>query len=139
MVEAAPFPDAPESRVRVVIVDADHRVRDSLAEVVSLGSGLEVVGAASHLTAAVTLINELRPDVVILDPRLPDLDGGIALVSTIRQADPSTRILLMTWSLEHESDRLASAVDEIIDKCASADAFVGKIVAAARPRHSARC
>jgi DNA-binding NarL/FixJ family response regulator len=132
VVQAA-SPNAAHGPVRVLIVDADHRVRGSLAEVVALAPGVQVAGSASHLASAVALVDELRPDVVILDPRLPDLDGGIALVSVIREAHPWIRILLLTWSLEHENGRLTAAVDDIVDKCAPPEDFVAAIVAAVRP------
>ena len=73
---ATSFADVPENRTRVVIVDADHRVREGVVAAIELAGGLEVVGQAGYLLAAVSLIAETSPDVVILDPRLPDVDGG---------------------------------------------------------------
>ena len=91
---------------------------------IELAGGLEVVGQAGYLLAAVSLIAETSPDVVILDPRLPDVDGGTALVTSVRKLGLSTRILLMSWSVEHENADLVKAVDAFIDKCAPPEAFV---------------
>ena len=132
MLGATSFPDVPESRTRVVIVDADHRVREGVAAAIELAGGLELVGQAGHLLAAVSLIADTSPDVVILDPRLPDVDGGTALVTSVRKLGLSTRILLMSWSVEHENADLVKAVDAFIDKCAQPEAFVQAIVAGAR-------
>ncbi len=90
------------------------------------------MGQAGYLLAAVSLIAETSPDVVILDPRLPDVDGGTALVTSVRKLGLSTRILLMSWSVEHENADLVKAVDAFIDKCAPPEAFVQAIVAGVR-------
>ena len=129
---ATSFADVPENRTRVVIVDADHRVREGVVAAIELAGGLEVVGQAGYLLAAVSLIAETSPDAVILDPRLPDVDGGTALVTSVRKLGLSTRILLMSWSVEQENADLVKAVDAFIDKCAPPEAFVQAIVAGVR-------
>jgi len=85
------------SRLRVVVIDADHRVRDSLAELLELGEGVEVVGRAGQSGAALTLCADLRPDVVLIDPRLPDVDGGRALLADLRARIPGAAVLVLSW------------------------------------------
>ena len=68
--------------VRVVLVDADERVRESLCSLLCIGDRIEVVGSAGATDAALDVIRETEPDVVVVDPRLPDLPGGIAFIAT---------------------------------------------------------
>jgi len=93
MQAAIPVPTSPS----VVIVDADRRVRQSLSDVLRLAGGVEVLGSAGNVRAALELMERHRPDVVVVDPRLPDVPAGIALLSGIRLAWPETRIVLTGW------------------------------------------
>ena len=63
-------PSAP----RVVIVDADRRVQQSLADLLGIGGEVRVVGRASDVRAALETVEETRPDAVLVDPRLPVLE-----------------------------------------------------------------
>jgi DNA-binding NarL/FixJ family response regulator len=129
---ATASPDPPSRPIKVLIVVADHRVRESMADVLGLSPGLTIVGTASHQGAGVAAVTQLQPDVVIVDPRLPDVDAGLALVAVIRQIEPGARILLMSWSIEHENADLAASVDRIIDRCAPPDDLVTAIGDVAR-------
>jgi DNA-binding NarL/FixJ family response regulator len=125
-------------RLRVVVVDADHRVRDSLAELIGLGDELEVVGRAGHPGAALELCSERCPDVVILDPRLPDVDAGIALVAEVRRRFPGTVVLVLSWGLAVE-DGAAMGADGVLSKTAPPHELVERIVSLARGGRAARC
>jgi CheY-like chemotaxis protein len=91
-----PLPES-HRRHRIVVVDADHRVRASLAGLLDLGDHLEVVGQAGQLADALRCCEAFDPDVVVVDPRLPDVDGGLALVSVLRR-DPECRVLVLSWT-----------------------------------------
>ena len=64
--------------LRVLVVDADDRVRESLAGLLAIGDRVLVVGSAGQAATALALVREHRPDVVVVDPRLPEVDGGLA-------------------------------------------------------------
>ena len=68
------------SSPRVVIVDADRRVQQSLADLLGLTGEVNVVGRAGDVRAALQEVERSRPDVVLVDPRLPDIEAGIALI-----------------------------------------------------------
>lgn len=94
----APGP-APERAglVRLLVVDADRRVRGSLAGLLDLADHVEVVGSAGHARAALDECEACRPDAVIIDPRLPDLPDGIAFIRRLRAERPEVRVIVIAW------------------------------------------
>jgi DNA-binding NarL/FixJ family response regulator len=81
--------------VRVVIADDHPVVRSGLRGMLASDPGFEVVGEAADGTEAVALTLRERPDVVLMDLRMPDLDGASA-TAEIRGKSPETRILVLT-------------------------------------------
>jgi DNA-binding NarL/FixJ family response regulator len=84
--------------LRVLIIDPDPRVRESLAGLLCIGDRCLVVGAAGTADDALRLASESIPDIVVVDPRLPGLDAGAALIARLREACPATRVLVLNWS-----------------------------------------
>ena len=80
---------------RVLIADDDDLMRAGLAELLSADPGIEIVGAASTGREAVQRACRLAPDVVLMDVRMPDLDG-IAATRELARLAPATRILILT-------------------------------------------
>lgn len=111
-----------------MIIDADRRIRQSLTDVLRLAGGVEVLGNAGDVRAALELMERYRPDVVVIDPRLPDAPAGVALVSGIRLAWPATRIVLTGW-VGPESALPGSDL-AFVAKSAPADEFVAAVVEA---------
>lgn len=103
-------------RHRVVVVDADHRVRESLACLLGLGECLEVVGQAGQVGDALRVCEETRPDVVVVDPRLPEVDAGVGLISMLRRRRPDIRVLVLAWGIAQEHLVLASGADALLPK-----------------------
>jgi DNA-binding NarL/FixJ family response regulator len=81
--------------VRVVIADDHPVVRSGIRGMLESDAGLEVVGEASDGAEAVALAMRERPDVVLMDLRMPDLDGASA-TAQIRARRPETQILVLT-------------------------------------------
>jgi two-component system, NarL family, nitrate/nitrite response regulator NarL len=83
--------------IRVLIAD-DHRLFAEALEVILAGDErIAVVGHASDGGEAVRLVNDLHPDVVLMDISMPVMDG-IEAAQTIRKTDGDARILMLTGS-----------------------------------------
>jgi DNA-binding NarL/FixJ family response regulator len=83
------------SAIRVLIADDQRVVREGLATLVGLIDGIEVVATASDGVEAVELATSERPDVVLMDLRMPRMDGAEA-TGRIRTALADTQVLVLT-------------------------------------------
>jgi len=81
--------------IRVLIADDQRVIRDGLAMLIGLVEDIEVVGTACDGTEAVDLAHDTRPDVVLMDLRMPELEGAEA-TRRIRTSLPETQILVLT-------------------------------------------
>lgn len=81
--------------VRILLVDDHAVVRDGLAAVFARLDGFEVVGEAATGQQAIEQVRALRPDVVLMDVRMPDLDG-IAATRQLRTVAPECAVLMLT-------------------------------------------
>ena len=91
-----------ESPIRVLIADDQRVVRDGLTMIVGLIEGVDVVATASDGIEAVTGAERERPDVVLMDLRMPGLDGAGA-TRQIRAALPDTQVLVLTTYADDRS------------------------------------
>ena len=92
---------SPEQRVRVLVADDQALFRRGVIVVLSASDDIEVVGEASDGEEAVARAQELMPDVVLMDVRMPR-QSGIEATRHIRRALPSTEVLMLTVSDEEE-------------------------------------
>ena len=81
--------------VRVLLVDDDDLMRAGLKAVLSSDTSVEVVGEAGNGRAAVERAGALRPDLVLMDVRMPDLDG-IAATREVLAASPEVKVVILT-------------------------------------------
>lgn len=81
--------------LRVMIADDHGVVRHGLNAIIGMQPGLKVVGMAADGEEALSLYFELQPDVLVLDLRMPKLDG-VEVVRRITARDPQARILIVT-------------------------------------------
>jgi DNA-binding NarL/FixJ family response regulator len=88
--------------MRVVIADDQRVVREGLATIVGSLDAFEVVGLAANGAEAVALVDQHHPDVVLMDLRMPVLDGTGATRS-IRSSHPETQVVVLTTYADDES------------------------------------
>ena len=88
--------------VRVMLCDDHEVVREGLRTLVSRQEGMAVVGEASSVKEAIEAASRSRPDVIIMDVRLPD-GSGVEACRTIREARPEMRVIMLTSYADDEA------------------------------------
>jgi DNA-binding NarL/FixJ family response regulator len=89
-------------RVRVVLADDQRLVRESLATLLGLLAGIELVATASDGEEAIALSSQHAPEVVLMDLRMPRLDG-IEATRRLRERQPEVRVIALTTFADDES------------------------------------
>jgi DNA-binding NarL/FixJ family response regulator len=88
--------------VRVVLADDQRLVRESLATLLGLLDGIELLATASDGEEALALTAEHAPDVVLMDLRMPRMDG-IEATRRLRESQPEVRVIALTTYADDES------------------------------------
>ncbi len=91
-----------DDAVRVVLADDQRLVRESLATLLGLLDGIELLATASDGEEALALTAEHDPDVVLMDLRMPRM-GGIEATSRLRESHPEVRVIALTTYADDES------------------------------------
>lgn len=121
----------PTAPIRVLLVEDSDVYRDSLVFLFETRLGLEVVAAVGDGAAALRAYREHTPDVVILDYRLPDVDGA-TVVAELREVAPHAAVVFLSASAgPEEYDAASSAGAALVRKDEGIDALVRAVRAAA--------
>jgi DNA-binding NarL/FixJ family response regulator len=120
---------------RVVVVDDIADLRWLLRAALNADGRFEVVGEACDGEEAVAVVNLTRPDVVVLDLRMPEMDG-LEAAAQIVEVSPETRIVIHSAVAEQSvaSALQASGVVAYLKKGSPARAVVDAVAQAASPR-----
>jgi DNA-binding NarL/FixJ family response regulator len=118
--------------IRVLVVDDQAIVRDGLVTLLGLLPDVEVVGEAADGAVAVEIAAELRPNVVLMDLRMPILSGADA-TSRLRSILPDAAVLVLTTYADDESiaSALAAGARGYLTKDAGRDELAAAVRAAA--------
>lgn len=119
--------------IKVLIADDQTIVREGLATLLAYHKELEIVGQACNGTEACSLAKELKPDVILMDIRMPDCDG-IAATEAVLRENPNIKVLILTTFDEDDliikalktgasgyllkdskSDRIAAGIQTVYD------------------------
>ena len=120
--------------IRVVVVEDNKVFREALELLLGLRSDVSVVASVTSGTDAAAVAAELRPDVVLMDYRLPGIDG-VQATRAVLEAYPETAVVCLTASANlRERDALVEAgAVACLRKDEGLDAIVAAIQTAARP------
>lgn len=114
--------------IQVLIVDDHQMMAEGLRAVLETEPDVGVVGVAGTAASALDMASELHPDVVLMDFRLPDGDGGTA-AATIRDAVPGSHVVMLTGYADDAT--LARAIDAgcvgFVHKTADVDTVIDAV------------
>jgi len=123
----------PMKKLRLLLVDDQSLFREALRTLLSLQPDLEIVAEAENGERAIALVKLHKPDVVLMDLRMPVM-GGVEATRRLRQLAPGSRVVVLTTFEEDEEifDALhAGAVGYLLKAC-SADKLCESVRAAAK-------
>ncbi|MNO20992.1 Transcriptional regulatory protein DegU [compost metagenome] len=114
--------------IRIVIADDQMMIREGLRTILDLEDDMEVVGLANNGVEVCELVDQLRPDLVMMDIQMPEMDG-ISALKRIKQNYPDTHILILTTFLDDHYivDGLASGANGYILKDMDTDKMLSAI------------
>ena len=120
------------SDLRVVLADDQTVVREGLVTLLGLLPGVAVVGAAADGEQAVALVAEQRPDVLLVDLRMPRCDG-VEATRRVREQYPETEVVVLTTYTDDDSvlSALRAGARGFLTKDADAEAIARALHAAA--------
>lgn len=129
---------AGEGRIRIALVEDNKVFREALELLFELRPEIEVVTTIDNGAHAAEAVRELRPDVVLMDYRLPGMDGAQA-TRAIREAAPGTAVVCLTASVSNRETQ--AILDAGAVACLTKDEELDEIIAtiyeaAGRPRPS---
>ncbi|WP_405981280.1 response regulator [Streptomyces sp. NBC_00158] len=120
--------------LRVVVADDERMVRTALRVILDAEPDMEVVGEAATGAEAVPLVRSLTPDVVLMDVRMPEIDGIRATEQILRSMPDPPRIVVVT-TFENDSyvyDALRAGASGFLLKRADPDELIGAVRLVAR-------
>jgi DNA-binding NarL/FixJ family response regulator len=122
---------APTAPVRVLLVEDSDVYRDSLVFLLGTRDDVEVAGAVADGASAVRAARELRPDVVVLDYRLPDVDGATVVAELEAEGLRIPTVFLSASAGRDEYDAASSMGAALVRKDQGVEALVRAVRTAA--------
>ena len=119
----------PDEPIRIVIIEDNKVFREALELLLGLRDGLVVVGSIADGEKAVDACRRLRPDVALMDYRLPGLDG-VEATRALKEACPEVAVIALTASANREEMKALREAGAVA--CLTKDKELEEIVAAIR-------
>jgi DNA-binding NarL/FixJ family response regulator len=116
-----------QNAMRVLIADDRSRSRQGLRALLATQPGIEVVGEAGDGREAVLLVEEHRPDAVLMDAKMPMMDG-LTATRLIKESWPEIKVIVLTMYGARRADALASGADAFLVKGCPAEQLLEAIL-----------
>jgi len=102
-------------RIKVLIVDDSAAARDGLNSILSPHTDIEILGKAVDGQDAITKVNDLHPDMILMDTRMPVM-GGVEATRRIKECFPEIKILMLTVHTSYIEEAIAAGADGYLRK-----------------------
>ncbi len=113
-------------RRQVLIADDTPRTRDGLQALLSTVPEIEIVAEAADGREAVQLVEAVQPDVVLMDVRMPEMDG-LDATQLIKTSWPKIKVIVMTIHSSYQTEALAAGADAFFVKGSSTEELLKAI------------
>ena len=110
----------------MLVVDDNARTRQALMAYLTTQAGIRVVAEASNGLEACSMIKEQIPDIVLMDARMPVMDG-LEATRIIKKSWPQIMIVLMTMYPDYQAEALSAGVDAFLVKGSPVDEMMRTI------------
>ena len=116
--------------MRIIIADDQKHARSGLRALLRASLAAPEIWEASNGTEAARLADEVRPDLVLMDMRMPELDG-LGATRLIKERHPGVPVIVLSMQTTGGSDALAAGADAFVSKGDGADRLLGLVMALA--------
>ena len=116
-----------EQHIRVLIADDNLSSRDGLKALLATKSKIDIVGEASDGREAIELVEECRPEMVLMDVRMPLIDG-LEATRIIKNRWPEVKVIVLTMYPSNQAEALAAGADAFLVKGCTAEDLLKAIL-----------
>lgn len=118
--------DVTNKNIRILLVDDHQVVRDGLQHMLEQETGIEVIGQGADAEQTFSCIRELSPDIVLMDIKMPGMDG-IELTRQVRRQYPDCKIIMLTLYDQYLSQAMEAGASGYLLKDIKCNELVGAI------------
>ena len=112
----------------VLIVDDQPRARKSVRALLSTWQRVGEIHESGNGREALRLVEEFRPDLVLMDARMPEMDG-LEATRQIKARWPRVKVAVLSMYVENQAEALAAGADAFVSKGEASDALLGVLAA----------